>query len=384
VTEPDPTLDEELEAAALRAALDEGRGNEHVPGDALEAASLLRFSGAAGQLSDERSERLRRELLASLPERRTAARRPRILIWLAALGGVGALAALLLTFRQPATPIYADASAPPKGFAPAESAALSPSDVPSPARARAKAPSASAAAPRAAEPLELARNDAPVPWASGGEQHLALPGVDRRARASLGAAGAPPPAAEAEPHAARPPVSRELAAGAPASAAAKAKPMQPGAPALTTRAQLEAARLGQHRELVAKLDAPLDQQVRQAESRSESARSPAQQASARSALITALADTQAASFDETEKRPLQQDLYWRLAELALRQGQPEQALEWTRQGIALDGPPSPFLGLLWQAQGEAHEALGDKEAAAASYLEAQSISVALLRKSIDN
>jgi hypothetical protein len=107
------------------------------------------------------------------------------------------------------------------------------------------------------------------------------------------------------------------------------------------------------------------------------------QASGRDALLAELDASKASNIDEMDRRPLQQDLYWRLADRALRQGRPEQALEWARQGIALGGPPSSFLGLLWQAQGEAQEALGDREAAARSYLEAQSISVALLREGLE-
>jgi hypothetical protein len=373
MTEPDPSLEEELEAAALRAALDEGRSHEHLPSDALEAASLLRFSGNAGQLSEERSARLRHELLSSLPERRASAGRPRMLIWLAALGGVGALVALLFTFKPAPTATYADNTSAAPRFEPLPMSA--PAVVrPGPIE------------PRQAEPLAVARNTAPEAEAPAASLRMKRPSVEGLGRAApkaaesdsrLGSSGALARAPTDRARAAAP-----AAGAAPPSASVAAKP---SAGPSGTGQQLRAARVDARRELLARVDDPsLSRDLRQADSRSDAARSPEERQRARQALLTALGDTQAAGFDDAEKRPLQQDLYWRLAELSLRQGQPEQALEWARQGIALDGPPSPFLGLLWQAQGEAHEALGDKAAAASSYFNAQSITEDLLRKNVDN
>src|SRR5688572_33167114 len=95
MTEPDFSADEEREAAALRRALDEGRSEHDLPGDALEVAALLRFSGPGGRLSTEQSERVRAGLFASLPERPPRRRAP-LWIWLGALTGAGAFAALVL------------------------------------------------------------------------------------------------------------------------------------------------------------------------------------------------------------------------------------------------------------------------------------------------
>jgi hypothetical protein len=363
VSEPDPSLEEELEAAALRAALDEGRGVEHLPDDALEAASLLRFSGATGELSDAQSARLRNELLASLPARRPAPRRPRIMIWLAALGGVAALAALLVTTRrEPAASYATRTSEPPTlALAPAEPQAIASAAQVAPGEARGAVQ----------KPLAVARNAAPSLGASGAD-------VEQRSRAdrARSATGAAPGAHQ------------ELALAAPvgraAPPAAKAKPASPTTVAApTTRQQLELASSNQRRALLARVgsDKLAAAGLRPSDGRGKGG--PAEPERTREELITALADTKAASFDDGDKRPLQQDLYCKLAQLSLRQGQPAQALEWARQGIALDGPASGFLGLLWQTQGEAHEALGDKDAAARSYLQAQAIAAQLLNQELE-
>src|SRR5688572_17336751 len=89
------SADEEREAAALRRALDEGRAENDLPGDALEVAALLRFSGPSGRLSNEQSQRVREGLFASLPPRPARQRRA-WWVWFGALAGAGAFAALVL------------------------------------------------------------------------------------------------------------------------------------------------------------------------------------------------------------------------------------------------------------------------------------------------
>jgi hypothetical protein len=381
VTEPDVTPEEELEAAALRAALDEGRAGAHLPDDALEAASLLRFGSNEGELSEARSARLRGELLAALPPRAARRARPRIMIWLAALGGVGAFAALLFTMKQPPAGTYAGQAAPAvppvAALQPAEpsegsrlalvnpsedddeSAGQQGADDEMAERNFAQPPADSFAEPSAV----VARNDVPAAELRGSGS--------ARAKRSSESAG-PATGALALGHAAR------AGAGAPAATLApQAMASKPAAPVKaggSTRERLERARARERRELDARLAA------RGAPGQAAKGRA---QASGREALLAELDASKASNIDEFDRRPVQQDLYWRLADLALREGRPEQALDWARQGIALDGPPSSFLGLLWQAQGEAQEALGDREGAARSYLEAQSINLALLRQDLE-
>jgi len=76
-------------------------------------------------------------------------------------------------------------------------------------------------------------------------------------------------------------------------------------------------------------------------------------------------------------------LYCRLAETALRLGEPRTALDWTRRGIDLDGPPSPFLAQLMALEGDALAALGEPSSAAGSYMRALRVHEALLDESLD-
>jgi hypothetical protein len=386
VSEPDPSLEEEREAAALRVALEEGRGEEHLPGDALETASFLRFGGSDGELSEARSARLRGELLASLPAREHGPRRPRIMIWLAALGGVGALTALLLTVKQAPEATHASATLPAPAVA---QPALADHAMAAQGLRGAEAADEDPSAETRRDRLALALDDAPRAASTGGSSaeqsalgRVGASAAGRRGRAPGGAAargaaaGAPPPVALAvAPAAERAPSAAAPAAKAKAGNAAGAAPAR-------TRQQLEAARDRQQRELLARVDdKAFDRRLEQSESRAKG--DPAQLASTREQLLAALSDARMSRLDDADKRSLEQDLYCRLAELALRQGQPGQALEWARQGIALDGAPSAFLGLLWQTQAEALEALGDKEAAARSYLRAQSIASELLSGALE-
>lgn len=85
----------------------------------------------------------------------------------------------------------------------------------------------------------------------------------------------------------------------------------------------------------------------------------------------------------SDARRVRQDLFCRLAEAALRLGQPDAALDWTRRGLALDGPPSPFLAQLSALEGQARQALGDRVGAARSYMQALEVNEALLDESLE-
>jgi hypothetical protein len=100
------------------------------------------------------------------------------------------------------------------------------------------------------------------------------------------------------------------------------------------------------------------------------------------ASLTRLLGTAADGLAADDARQVRQDLYCRLAETALRLGEPRGALEWTRRGIDLDGPPSPFLAQLMALEGDALAALGEPSSAAASYLKALRVHEALLDESL--
>jgi tetratricopeptide (TPR) repeat protein len=84
-----------------------------------------------------------------------------------------------------------------------------------------------------------------------------------------------------------------------------------------------------------------------------------------------------------EQRDRQRDAYARLAETALDLGRPEEALQWVRRGLALQGPPSVSAAALRRLEARVLGQLGDRDGAAESYLEALRINEALLDESLD-
>jgi len=89
------------------------------------------------------------------------------------------------------------------------------------------------------------------------------------------------------------------------------------------------------------------------------------------------------SGDSADADLLRQDIYCRLAEVALRLGQPKVALDWARRGLELPAPPNPFAARLWHVQGQARAALGDQDGAAKSYMKAIEVNEQLLDESLD-
>ncbi|HTV17235.1 MAG TPA: hypothetical protein VMG12_01150, partial [Polyangiaceae bacterium] len=125
-----------------------------------------------------------------------------------------------------------------------------------------------------------------------------------------------------------------------------------------------------------------DAELSRAHAELDGAESPAELRRSQ-AVLTRLLETSGDGLGANDARQVRQDLYCRLAETALRLGEPRAALEWARRGIDLDGPPSPFLAQLMALEGDAYEALGEPASAANSYMKALRVHEALLDESLD-
>lgn len=420
-----PPDEEELEAAnALRQALEGRPAGSHVPDEALQAAAFLRHTGDGGRLSSERRAKLRAELLASLPAAPSPARRKSWRDWFGiGLTLVGAASAAVTVgvlgvrewsshdrareARSEAmeTAAYGDeAGAAQRGAAPV---------APAPPQLASPTPPAA--------PMERGASSA------GGEPmtgQRALGGVGRAQPALSGGAGprvtaleasrAAAPGDSAAPSAARKRAQSSEAPGALASKAASAAldaelaqregsglgaaqtrgggaaeakgggaAANAAAPAKeldTSDARVARQREQQRSRLLAKLAyTPAPSAYLQA----DRARSTAELELAREQL-TALSGTGLGGASSAlEAELLRPDVYCRLAELSLRLGQPRAALDWTRQGLALGSEPSPFVACLYQQQGRAREALGQRDGAAQSYMNALKVNEQLLNESLE-
>lgn len=427
----EPADEEELRsAAALARALEGGADEPDVPQAALETAALLRLSAGGAELAPERRDAIKNELLAGMAARRPAEserrRRTRPSDWLHGLprwlllglplGGTAALCLVLLA-RGPepdasfaarsmepsgarsrvAQDELADEAAEDKG---AENAsAQNGSELQLQAAARLAPP---ASTPRATEADSYA-----VPPSEALADDARSPARDKRAVGS-GAVG-----------------SGAVGWGAVAESSAAADSSTPADPSsggsrrardgLASPAQREAgryervARSSQERPTGNVAPPPLEQNARAAlvgldkdvraersellarSNDAELSRAHAELDAARSrpelervrARLTGLLDTAAEGLDPSDARQVRQDVYCRLAETALRLGEPRTALEWTRRGIDLDGPPSRFLAQLMALAGDAFAALGEPSSAASSYMKALRVQEALLDESLD-
>ena len=333
--EPDelspPDAEELASAAALARALDGGRAEPELPEDALQTAALLRASADGARLGERRQRELRSELLAALPA--PGRPRPRWASWFfAILSLASATAAYVLMSRsEPARPVATDGSTARSD----RREAVAPADE----HGESAAPS-EPGAPRAAAPRVAAS----------------------RAAASR-SAGQPATAA----------ARRSLAE----SERSPAAPLADGSRQTLTRdIGRDASEL--RRELLARAD---DGSRARAYAQLDAARSrPAIERSQRT--LIELSDALEGRTDD-EGRLIRQDLYCRLAETALRLGEPQTALEWARRGLALDGQPTPLLAQLEALGGDALAALGDDEQAARSYMRALRVHETLLGEDLD-
>lgn len=426
--ELEPADEEELRsAAALARALEGGADVPDVPRAALETAALLRLSAGAAELSDERRHAIKHDLLAGLPARseRRRTHQPewlRVRRWFSErarqrwafvalpLAGTAALCLLLLAKGPEPTAPFADRSfvepqtgAKGRGMAEEPMAASQPMAASEPAAAdhglaatetlsraeaasgagaepeskREAAPSLAApAAPRDADAYARRKTEALHEFAPGEEAR----GVGARGTGGPGTVGAASSAGLARSQALR---ADEMLADEKRGGAAPVVGNLAGA---VRQPSARAALVGLDKEVRAERtqllarsnDAELSRahaELDGASSRTELQRSQAG--------LSRLLDTAGDGLGPSDARHVRQDLYCRLAETALRLGEPRSALEWTRRGIELDGPPSPFLAQLMALEGDALGALGDPSGAAASYMKALRVHEALLDESLD-
>jgi tetratricopeptide (TPR) repeat protein len=337
----DTADEEELQsAAALARALDGGAAEPGLPEEALQAASLLRSSAGGGQLSAERKDQIRRSLLAGLPpararEVRSSPRR----WWLLGLPLAGAAAALSLLLVGTPEPELEARRSEPSAFATSPSP-MSPPPISSVVSSAAGSGTVeSFAATQAARPTESARALGRAARAKG-EASAQLAVVDR---------------GQSLARRTRNDGARQVIVGLDKDARAlRSSLLQRLADPALTRAH--------------------------AERDAASGRGALEQS--RDTLVSTLA-TLEQGLSEADARLVRQDLYCRLAETALALGEAQTALEWTRRGLALDGPPTPFLAQLSALEGDALAQLGDDESAAKSYLKALKVHENLLGESLD-
>lgn len=402
---------EQRDADALRLAL-EGHASADVPDSVLQTAAFVRFSAGAGQLSSERRAALRADLLASLrepaaaPARASEAsarrrQRQRRGLWRWFTLGLPVFAAAAVTLgvlvvgdrgehltqhpaaasagrgealsaQKPGSAITADeavrgaaerAEAERDPYATGDRIAAAPSVTP----AMPNGEIGSVAGGRSSNgarvaPTSSAKRSAESPREPLREQ-------SSRASSEVSRGVAPPSAEGGRDEVFRADERADGAKGRVAAGAARGRGASFEHEARQRRAELQ-ARLGNPR-----LDAA-HAQLDQARTTNDLQRAKAE--------LTALASAGLEGAGESSVAlALRQDLYCRLAEVALRLGDPAAALEWTRRGIELGGPRSVFSARLHALRGQAHEALGDDALASASYMQALDINETLLDESLD-
>lgn len=444
---PDPfpaPEEEELEAAnALRQALEGRPAGSRVPEEALQTAAFLRHAGDGGRLSSERRAKLRAELLASLPAAPARGPRKSWRDWLGiGITLVGAASAAVtvgvLGVREWSSQDRAsqarsaameseamETAAPGDEGSAMRRGAASGGELPAELPPVAAPELATAPAPRElAEAPAVTSDGAPMSGQRAlgglGRTELEAPASTERRRAmaramASGGAAAPggngPSAARAaskRTQSAEAPALASKAApadvddaqgagsglaaaerkggGAPTGAVASAPPggaANLAAPAKemdTAAARVARQRQDQRSRLLARLaNTPAPGAYRDA----DGARSVAELERARERLTALSAAGLGGTSSAAEAEQLRPDVYCRLAEIDLRLGQPRAALDWVRQGLALGSEPSPFVACLYQQQGRAREALGDRNGAGQSYMNALKVNERLLDESLE-
>jgi hypothetical protein len=377
----DAADEEELRsAAALARALDGGPAEADLPQAALETAALLRLSAGTAQLGNERRAQIRRELLEGLvrPEKAAGqngarAKRgrgvfalPRWLLVGFPLAGAAALSLLLLV-RGPEPA----ATLEPVASSARDDGALRAADEAKPGAAVESPRGVSV--PLTPGALALKATDDGAPLASHGKESSAVVRVTPLLQPEGTSAA---PAGEVLGARGRSAAAVSTAAAAPAgNLALRAKDDGARRALVGLGKEVDERRV----ELLARVN---DAELSGAHAELDAAKNREELERSQRALSRAL-DTLGDEPDPTDARLVRQDLYCRLAETALRIGEPRAALEWTRRGLDLDGPPTPFLAQLMALEGDAWAALGDDASAAASYMKALRVHETLLDESLD-
>jgi hypothetical protein len=406
----EPADDEELRsAAALARALEGGADEADVPRAALETAALLRLSAGVAELGHERRDAIKHELLAGLPARSERRRRSLLAGWARwfserghasrrwaflalPLAGTAVVCLLLLAKGPEPAASFSDRPIVERRMVPdhqvgandpiatnekaAADRGVAADDAVSGAQAAGRGAAAQAeGAPAPA--LALPPSDSDAYARREGEAPSGLAPVEE-AR-GIGARRIEGAAANAAPARRQAMLSDELqgrsAAGSAVSNLAGAV-RQPGGRAALVGLDKDVR--AERSQLLARSN---DTELSRAHAELDGAVSRAELERSRASL-THLLGTAGDGLAADDARHVRQDLYCRLAETALRLGEPRSALEWTRRGIDLDGPPSPFLAQLMALEGDALAALGEPSSAAASYLKALRVHEALLDESL--
>jgi len=101
------------------------------------------------------------------------------------------------------------------------------------------------------------------------------------------------------------------------------------------------------------------------------------------ARLLALVDAEGGrAASDSARRLALQDTYFRLAQLALVEHEPRQALSYADAGLAYGTAPHLFVANLLVARAAAQEAAGDPNAAAADYHRALTMNEALLAEAL--
>lgn len=399
-----PADEEELRsAAALARALEGGADDPDVPRSALETAALLRLSAGAAELGHERRDAIKRELLDGLPARSERRRRALWPEWARLnlrwaflalpLAGTAVVCLLLLAKGPEPAESFADRSFADRfverrmahveqttanEHAPADREAAGDDAISGTEAAGRSAAAQAEASPEPSLSLRAtprdtdayARREAEAP--SGFALSEEARGIGARGTANGGSGAAP-----ARRQAMLADEKRGPSAAAPAVGNLAGAARQPGARAALVGLDND-VRAGRTQLLARSNDAELSRAHAELDGASSRAELERSQAS-----LARLLGTAGDGLDADDARQVRQDLYCRLAETALRLGEPRAALEWTRRGIDLDGPPSPFLAQLMALEGDALTALGEPSSAAASYMKALRVHEALLDESLD-
>ncbi len=125
------------------------------------------------------------------------------------------------------------------------------------------------------------------------------------------------------------------------------------------------------------------QQVSTAHTRADEALAQGDRETAREELEAALQAAAPSDVTTADRRTLQQDLMYRLADVEIASARHQRALDWAERGLALGKQQDVFTSNLLIVRARALEALGRDIDAAHDYYEALQITDALLQQTLE-